>query len=96
MESYSQSQLAITMWSKYLANTFKEITVIPVNPGSLLDKNVVYEAFLDIEDHLLRKVVLSYLILQFLIIIKLIEINILIMIVVNTDKHMNMLMMKLK
>ena len=45
MESYSQSKLAITMWSMHMAKTLKDVTVIPVNPGSLLDTNMVREAF---------------------------------------------------
>ena len=45
MEAYSQSKLAITMWSMHLAKTFNNITVIPVNPGSLLDTNMVREGF---------------------------------------------------
>lgn len=45
MESYSQSKLAITMWSVQLSKTLADITVIPVNPGSLLNTNMVREAF---------------------------------------------------
>lgn len=45
MESYSQSKLAITMWSVSLAKAYPAITVIPVNPGSLLNTNMVKEAF---------------------------------------------------
>lgn len=45
MESYSQSKLAITMWSVHLSKTLADITVIPVNPGSLLNTNMVREAF---------------------------------------------------
>jgi len=43
--AYGQSKLALTMWSFYLAQTLSKITVIPVNPGSLLDTNMVREAF---------------------------------------------------
>ena len=45
MEAYSQSKLALTMWSLYLAETEPEITVIPVNPGSLLNTNMVKEGW---------------------------------------------------
>jgi NAD(P)-dependent dehydrogenase (short-subunit alcohol dehydrogenase family) len=45
MDAYSQSKLAITMWSFHLANQLKNISVIPVNPGSLLDTNMVREGF---------------------------------------------------
>ncbi len=43
--AYAQSKLAITMWSFYLAKKYPEICVIPVNPGSLLNTNMVREAF---------------------------------------------------
>ena len=45
MEAYSQSKLAITMWSFYLAQQHPEIAVIALNPGSLLNTNMVREAF---------------------------------------------------
>lgn len=47
MEAYSQSKLAITMWSKSLANRYKENgpTIIAVNPGSLLASKMVKEGF---------------------------------------------------
>lgn len=45
MEAYAQSKLALTMWSFDLAKKQQEITVIPVNPGSLLNTNMVREAF---------------------------------------------------
>ncbi len=45
MEAYSQSKLAITMWSMHLASKLDGITVIPVNPGSLLNTNMVREGF---------------------------------------------------
>ena len=45
MEAYSQSKLAIAMWSMYLAQQLDNITVIPVNPGSLLNTNMVREGF---------------------------------------------------
>jgi len=35
-EAYAQSKLALTMWSMYMAAKH-DITVIPVNPGSLLN-----------------------------------------------------------
>lgn len=44
-DTYAQSKLALTMWSFYLANQLKGISVIAVNPGSLLNTNMVKEAF---------------------------------------------------
>jgi len=43
--SYAQSKLALTMWSFSLAKQLPNITVIPVNPGSLLDTRMVREGF---------------------------------------------------
>ncbi|MBX2877138.1 MAG: SDR family NAD(P)-dependent oxidoreductase [Saprospiraceae bacterium] len=43
--TYAQSKLAITMWSFQLAKVEPDITVIPVNPGSLLNTKMVQEAF---------------------------------------------------
>ena len=43
--SYAQSKLALTMWSFYLAKKYPDIGVIAVNPGSLLDTNMVREAY---------------------------------------------------
>jgi len=43
--TYGQSKLALTMWSFYLAKKLENITVIPVNPGSLLNTKMVKEAF---------------------------------------------------
>ncbi|MEM7373161.1 MAG: SDR family NAD(P)-dependent oxidoreductase [Bacteroidota bacterium] len=43
--TYAQSKLAITMWSFHLARTVPDISVIAVNPGSLLNTNMVREAF---------------------------------------------------
>ncbi|MEL7005229.1 MAG: SDR family NAD(P)-dependent oxidoreductase [Bacteroidota bacterium] len=43
-EAYAQSKLALTMWSSYLA-AGQDITVIPVNPGSLLNTKMVQEAY---------------------------------------------------
>lgn len=43
--SYAQSKLALTMWSFYLAKKLSNITVIPVNPGSLLNTNMAMEAY---------------------------------------------------
>jgi len=43
--SYAQSKLALTMWSFHLAKTLKDISVIAVNPGSLLNTNMVREAY---------------------------------------------------
>ena len=44
-ESYAQSKLALTMWSFHLAKAHPHMTVIPVNPGSLLNTNMVREGF---------------------------------------------------
>ena len=43
--TYAQSKLALTMWSFYLAKASPNINVIAVNPGSLLNTNMVKEAF---------------------------------------------------
>lgn len=45
MEAYSQSKLALAMWSIYLAETEPDLIVIPVNPGSLLNTNMVKEGW---------------------------------------------------
>jgi len=44
-ESYAQSKLALTMWSFAFAKTNPIITTIAVNPGSLLNTNMVKEAY---------------------------------------------------
>ncbi len=44
-EAYAQSKLALTMWSFDLAKNKPEIAVIAVNPGSLLNTNMVREAY---------------------------------------------------
>lgn len=44
-QAYAQSKLALTMWSFYLAKTEPTITTIALNPGSLLNTNMVSEAF---------------------------------------------------
>lgn len=44
-ETYAQSKLAITMWSFHLAQKMKDVVVIAVNPGSLLNTKMVKEAF---------------------------------------------------
>lgn len=46
-EAYAQSKLAITMWSRYLANELKNDgpIIIAVNPGSLLGTKMVKEGF---------------------------------------------------
>ncbi len=44
-ESYAQSKLALTMWSFYLAEKLKNISVLAVNPGSLLNTRMVQEAY---------------------------------------------------
>ena len=43
--TYGQSKLALTMWSFYLAKQLEDITVIALNPGSLLNTKMVREAF---------------------------------------------------
>ncbi len=43
--AYAQSKLALTMWSFDLADREKDIIVIAVNPGSLLNTKMVKEAF---------------------------------------------------
>jgi len=43
--TYGQSKLALTMWSFRLAKKLENISVIAVNPGSLLNTNMVREAF---------------------------------------------------
>ena len=46
MEAYAQSKLAITAWSRYLANELTNgPSVISVNPGSLLATKMVKEGF---------------------------------------------------
>ncbi|MEM6718878.1 MAG: SDR family NAD(P)-dependent oxidoreductase [Bacteroidota bacterium] len=43
--AYAQSKLALTMWSFDLAKNRSNMQVIAVNPGSLLNTNMVKEAF---------------------------------------------------
>jgi NAD(P)-dependent dehydrogenase (short-subunit alcohol dehydrogenase family) len=43
--AYAQSKLALTMWSFAFAKANPEITTIAVNPGSLLNTNMVKEAY---------------------------------------------------
>ncbi len=43
--AYAQSKLALTMWSFYLAKKQSKVNIIAVNPGSLLNTNMVKEAF---------------------------------------------------
>lgn len=43
--AYAQSKLALTMWSFALAKSEPNIAVIAVNPGSLLNTNMVKEAY---------------------------------------------------
>lgn len=50
MAAYSQSKLALTMWSFYLANQYQQRSphgpmVVAVNPGSLLASKMVKEGF---------------------------------------------------
>lgn len=45
MEAYSQSKLALAMWSMHLAEKEPDLIVIPVNPGSLLNTNMVKEGW---------------------------------------------------
>ncbi|MEM6723507.1 MAG: SDR family NAD(P)-dependent oxidoreductase [Bacteroidota bacterium] len=42
---YAQSKLALTMWSIGLAQQLEGISVVPVNPGSLLNTKMVQEAY---------------------------------------------------
>ncbi len=44
-EAYAQSKLALTMWSFDLAKRLEDISVIAVNPGSLLNTRMVNEAY---------------------------------------------------
>lgn len=44
-EAYAQSKLAILLWSFYLAKQEPTISVVALNPGSLLDTNMVREAY---------------------------------------------------
>lgn len=44
-EAYAQSKLALTMWSFDLAKRLSNISVIAVNPGSLLNTRMVQEAY---------------------------------------------------
>ena len=44
-EAYAQSKLAITMWSMQMAKQNPDLTVIPVNPGSLLNTRMVREGY---------------------------------------------------
>ncbi len=44
-EAYAQSKLALTMWSVYEAKQKPNWTIIPVNPGSLLNTNMVKQAY---------------------------------------------------
>lgn len=44
-DSYAQSKLAVTMWSMYLAAQLKDIVVIAVNPGSLLNTKLANKAY---------------------------------------------------
>ncbi|MEN0051635.1 MAG: SDR family NAD(P)-dependent oxidoreductase [Bacteroidota bacterium] len=44
-EAYAQSKLALTIWSFDLAKKQSDISVIAVNPGSLLNTRMVQEAY---------------------------------------------------
>lgn len=44
-EAYAQSKLAILIWSFYLATKEPTLSVIALNPGSLLNTNMVKEAY---------------------------------------------------
>ncbi len=44
-ESYAQSKLALTMWSFRLAKELENVSVIAVNPGSLLNTKMANEAY---------------------------------------------------
>lgn len=43
--AYAQSKLALTMWSMHLSKSESDLITIPVNPGSLLNTNMVREAY---------------------------------------------------
>ena len=43
--AYAQSKLALTMWSFYFAKEEPSLSVIAVNPGSMLNTQMVQEAF---------------------------------------------------
>lgn len=47
MDAYSQSKLAITMWSRHLAQSLQDEgpVIVAVNPGSLLGSKMVKEGF---------------------------------------------------
>ncbi|NNE24467.1 MAG: SDR family NAD(P)-dependent oxidoreductase [Rhizobiales bacterium] len=46
MEAYAQSKLAITMWSRTMAQTLKDgPAIIAVNPGSMLGSKMVKQGF---------------------------------------------------
>jgi NAD(P)-dependent dehydrogenase (short-subunit alcohol dehydrogenase family) len=47
LSAYAQSKLAITMWSRHMADSLKEsgIVVVSINPGSLLATKMVKEGF---------------------------------------------------
>ncbi|TKG91468.1 SDR family NAD(P)-dependent oxidoreductase [Puteibacter caeruleilacunae] len=44
-DAYAQSKLALTIWSFYMAQKEPNLTIVPVNPGSLLNTKMVKEAF---------------------------------------------------
>jgi NAD(P)-dependent dehydrogenase (short-subunit alcohol dehydrogenase family) len=44
-EAYAQSKLAILLWSFGFAKQYPEVTTIALNPGSLLNTNMVKEAY---------------------------------------------------
>ncbi len=44
-DAYAQSKLALTMWSFYFAKQHATISVVALNPGSLLNTNMANEAY---------------------------------------------------
>ncbi len=44
-EAYAQSKLALTMWSFHLAKAQSDVSVVAVNPGSLLNTRMANEAY---------------------------------------------------
>ncbi len=44
-EAYAQSKLALLMWSFYLAKKNNNVAIVALNPGSLLNTNMVKEAY---------------------------------------------------
>jgi len=54
--AYAQSKLALTMWSFHLAEKLQDISVVAVNPGSLLN-SVSNEIIINIKNKIIEEVV---------------------------------------